>query len=32
MVTHLLIVKHCTTHKLQLAYVRSLSLVDLNGL
>nr|DAT56185.1 MAG TPA: hypothetical protein [Bacteriophage sp.] len=28
----LLIVKHCTAHKLQLAYVRSLSLVDLHSL
>lgn len=28
----LLTVKHCTARKLQLAYVRSLSLVDKNGL
>nr|DAG11934.1 MAG TPA: hypothetical protein [Caudoviricetes sp.]DAJ10257.1 MAG TPA: hypothetical protein [Caudoviricetes sp.]DAM04975.1 MAG TPA: hypothetical protein [Caudoviricetes sp.]DAR39356.1 MAG TPA: hypothetical protein [Caudoviricetes sp.]DAR80104.1 MAG TPA: hypothetical protein [Caudoviricetes sp.] len=28
----LLIVKHCTAHKLQLAYVRLLSLVGKNGL
>nr|DAZ63469.1 MAG TPA: hypothetical protein [Caudoviricetes sp.] len=28
----LLIVKHCTAHKPQLAYVRSLSLVGKNGL
>nr|DAI81977.1 MAG TPA: hypothetical protein [Caudoviricetes sp.]DAK76005.1 MAG TPA: hypothetical protein [Caudoviricetes sp.]DAM12522.1 MAG TPA: hypothetical protein [Caudoviricetes sp.]DAS96254.1 MAG TPA: hypothetical protein [Caudoviricetes sp.]DAS98497.1 MAG TPA: hypothetical protein [Caudoviricetes sp.] len=32
MVTHLLIVKHCTARKPQLAYVRSLSLVGKNGL